>query len=253
MDTERPFFHTVWEQIPAAVQDDSDALEARLAALEAPVRRLEATVEHLTERRQQDARTSSRPPSRAPPQALGKRPRRAPRGRRPGGQPGHEGQTRMLRPGGEVTVLISVKPERCRRGQDPRQGEAPPPQRHQGPAIPPIKPVITAEPRPRLVCPAGGDATRAEVPIGVPRGDFGPRVPAITTLCTGAYRVSKRTTPSVRADLFGVSGSLGTGAPLAQATVPALAAPVAAARASGQAPPAASLAEPGGRAGQPQA
>jgi uncharacterized coiled-coil protein SlyX len=72
MDTERPFSQAVLDQIPAAVQDYITALEARMAALGAAVQRLEATVQHLTERLQQDSRTSSRPPSSDPPQALGK-------------------------------------------------------------------------------------------------------------------------------------------------------------------------------------
>jgi transposase len=253
MDTERPFSQTVWDQIPAAVQDYIDALEARVAALEAAVQRLEATVDHLAERLQQDSRTSSRPPSSDPPQVLGKRPRREPSGRRPGGQPGHEGQTRMLIPVGEVHVVIPVKPERCRRCQYPLQGEDPQPQRHQVTEIPPIKPVITEYQLHRLVCPACGDATRAEVPTGVPTGEFGPRVQAITALCTGAYRLSKRTTQSVMADLFGVSVSRGTVAQLEQATVQALAAPVAAARAYVQAQPAAYLDETGWREGQQRA
>jgi transposase len=253
MDTERPFSQAVWDQIPAAVQDYITALEARMAALGAAVQRLEATVQHLTERLQQDSRTSSRPPSSDPPQALGKRPRREPSGRRPGGQPGHEGQTRMLIPVGKVNVVIPVKPERCRRCQYPLHGEDPQPQRHQVTEIPPIKPVITEYQLHRLVCPACGEATRAEVPTGVPTGEFGPRVQAITALCTGAYHLSKRTTQSVMADLFGVSVSLGTVAQLEQATAQVLAAPVAEARAYVQAQPVAYLDETGWREGQQRA
>jgi transposase len=253
MNTERPFSQVVWEQIPAAVQAYIDALEGRVAALEAAVQRLEATVQHVTERLQQDLRTSSRPPSSDPPQALGKRPRHEPSGRRPGGQPSHEGQIRMLIPVGEVHGVIPVKPERCRRCQYPLQGEDPQPQRHQVTELPPLKPVITEYQLHHLVCPRGGEATRAEVPTGVPTGEFGPRVQAITALCTGAYHLSKRTTQSVMADLFGVSVSLGTVAQLEQATAQALAAPIAEARAYVQAQPAAYLDEIGWREGQQRA
>jgi transposase len=253
MQTERPFSPAVWDQIPAAVQDYVTALEARVAALETIVQRLEATVQHLTERLQQDSRTSSRPPSSDPPQALGKRPRREPSGRRPGGQPGREGQTRMLIPIGEVDVIIPVKPERCRHCQYPLHGEDPQPQRHQVTEIPPIQPAITEYQLHRLVCPACGEATRAAVPAGAPTGEGGPRVQAITALCTGAYHVSKRTTQSVMADLFGVSVSLGTVAQLEQATALALAAPVADARAYVQAQPVAYLDETGWREGQQRA
>jgi transposase len=119
MNAERPFSQARWEQTPAAVQDYIRALEARVMALETAVQRLEATVQQLTEQLRQDSRTSSRPPSSDPPQAIGKRPRRAPSGRRPGGQPGHEGQTRALLPVEEVNVIIPVKPTRCLRCQQP--------------------------------------------------------------------------------------------------------------------------------------
>jgi len=112
------------------------AREVRVAALEAMVRQ-------WREQRQQDSHTSSRPPSSEPPQAVAKRPRRPPAGRRPGGQPGHAGQTRTWVPVEAVNVVIPVKPERCRRCQQPLQGEAPQPQRHQVTEIPPVNPVIT--------------------------------------------------------------------------------------------------------------
>ena len=48
---------------------------------------------------------------------------------------------------------------------------------------------------------------------------------------TGAYRLSQRTPPEVLADLFGLPLRLGTMPHLAQATVPAVADPVAEAQA----------------------
>jgi transposase len=47
-------------------------------------------------------------------------------------------------------------------------------------------------------------------PKGVPSGTYGPRVHATVALCTGSYRLSKRTTAEVLADLFGVPMSVGT-------------------------------------------
>jgi transposase len=83
-----------------------------------------------------------------------------------------------------------------------------------------------------------------------PRGGFGPRRQAITALCSGAYHLSKRTTQRVREDLFGVSMKLGTVANLEQATVRAVAEPVAAARAYVLAQPPAYLDETGWREGR---
>ena len=246
MMSEHPCSQELWEQTPIAVQDYIRALEARVTALE-------ARVQELREQRQQDSRTSSRPPSSDSPGAVAKRPRREATGRRPGGQPGHAGPTRALVSVADVPVVIPVKPERCRRCQQPRHGEDPQPQRHQVTEIPPSKPVITASQLHRLVCPACGAATRAEVPAGVPMGGFGPRVQAITAWCTGASHWSKRTPQSVLQDLCGVPLCVGTITPLEHATVQAVAEPVAEARADVQTQPAAHVDETGWRDGRQRA
>src|SRR5713101_2197950 len=124
MNTIAPFPSELWEQTPVAVQEYIRALEARVAALE-------ATVERLLERVQQDSRNSSRPPSSDPPQVMGQRPRRVPSGRKRGGQPGHQGQTRVLVPIEDVATVVPVKPRQCHRCQHPLQGEDPQPYRHQ--------------------------------------------------------------------------------------------------------------------------
>ena len=223
MNANLPFPQELWEQTPVEVQAYLRALEARVVALE-------ASVPHLTERLQQDSRTSSRPPSSDPPQATAKRPRHEPSGRRPGGQPGHEGQARALVPATAVDVVRPVKPERCQRCQHPLHGEDPQPERHQVTEIPPVPPVVTEYQGQRVLCPACGEAPRAALPAGVPMGGFGPRVQAIAALCTGAYHLSKRTTQQVLEDLFGVAMGLGTIANLEQATVQAGATPGAEAR-----------------------
>jgi transposase len=246
MDSQLPFPPEIWERTPPEVQAYISALERRVAALE-------ATVQQWREQVQQTSRTSSRPPSSDPPQALGQRPRREPTGRRPGGQPGHAGQARVLVPVEEVDVVIPVKPARCPHGQPPLQGEDRQPPRHQVTELPPIKPVVTAYPWHRLVCPACGAATRAEVPNGMPTGGFGPRVQATTALCTGAYHLSKRMTQNVLKDLCGVQLSVGTVAHLEQTTGQLLAEPVAEARAYVQGQPTAYLDETGWRDGTQRA
>jgi transposase len=153
----------------------------------------------------------------------------------------------------EVNVVIPVKPARCRRCLQPLQGEDPQPQRHQVTEIPSMKPAITEYRVHRLVCPACGEATRAALPAGVSPGGFGPRVQAITALCTGAYHLSKRTTQSVLQDLFGVPLCVGTISHLEHATAQALAEPVAEARTYVQAQPAAYVDETGWREGRQRA
>jgi transposase len=230
----------LWERTPREVQDYILALEARVAALE-------ATVQELMERVQQDSRTSSRPPSSDPPQR--QRPRRQPSGRRRGGQPGHAGQTRTLVPVEDVDVVIPLKPEQCARCQQPLTGDDPQPQRHQVLEIPPLRPEMTEYQLHQLVCPLCGATTRAVWPNGVTTRAYGPRVQAITALCTGAYHLSKRTTQQLLDDLFGVSVSLGTVSTLEVATVEAVAAPVEEARTYVQAQASASLDETGWRQG----
>jgi transposase len=246
MNITPPFPPELWEQTPVAVREYIRTLEARVAALE-------ATVQQLLERLHQDAHNSSRPPSSDPPHAMKQRPRRVPSGRKRGGQPGHQGQSRALVPIEEVDTVIPVKPQQCRQCQYPLQGDDSQPYRHQVTEVPPIRPVVTEYQIHRLRCPACGALTRADLPRGVPLGGFGPRVQAIVALCTGAYRLSKRTTQEVMEDLFGVSMGLGTIPHLEQATVQAVAVPVAAAQAYVRTQPAAHLDETGWREGRARA
>src|SRR5262249_18021926 len=213
----------------------------------------EATVQRLLERLQQDSHNSSRPPSSDPPQALRKRTRRGPSGRKRGGQPGHPGQSRAVIPTTAVDTIVPVKPTQCARCQHPLVGEDPQPYRHQVTEVPPVQPVVTEYQLHRLVCPACGASTRAPLPGGGPPGGFGPRVPAIVALGTGAYRLSKRTTQEVMADLFGLSMSLGTIPQLEQATAHAVADPVAEARTYVRTQPSAHLDETGWREGHTRA
>jgi transposase len=185
-------------------------------------------VQALQEQLRQTSRNSSRPPSSDPP--LPQRPHR-PRGqRRRGGQPGHPGSTRTLIPVEEVDEVVVIKPAQCTHCQAPLSGDDPQPWRHQVIELPPIKPVVTEYQWHQLACPACGETTRAPWPAGVPSRTYGARVQATVALCTGAYRLSKRTTQQVMAEVFGVPMSVGTISPLEQATTAVVAAPVEEAR-----------------------
>jgi hypothetical protein len=153
----------------------------------------------LQERLNQTSRNSSRPPSSDPPQSP--RPRRWRSGRRRRGQLGHAGHTRTLLPVEEVNEIVVLKPDRCRGCQAPLSGADPSPFRHQVIEIPPIQPVITEYQWHQLTCPSCGETTRAPWPKGIPSGTYGPRVQATVSLCSGSYRLSKRTTAQVMADV----------------------------------------------------
>jgi transposase len=118
----------------------------------------------------------------------------------------------------EVHEVVAIKPDQCCGCHAPLVGDDPSPFRHQVIEMPPIRPVITAYQWHQLVCPACGKTTRAPWPDGVPSGTYGPRVQATVVLCTGAYRLAKRTTQQVMADLFGVPMRVGTISQLEQAT-----------------------------------
>ena len=246
MDSTSLLSQEVWERTPAEAQAYIRALEARVTALE-------ATVQQLLERLQQDSHNSSRPPSSDPPQAMGKRARRGPSGRKPGGQPGHQGQSRAFVPLEDVDAVLPVKPTHCTRCWHSLHGEDSQPQRHQVTELPPVKPVVTEYQLHSLVCPACGATTRATLPVGVPPRGFGPHLQATVALCTGAYHLSKRRTQDVLHDLFGIAMSLGTITHLEQATAQALAAPVAAPQTYVHAQPIAHLDETGWREGRTRA
>jgi transposase len=218
----------IWERTPPEAQTYIRALESRLSALEAMVQALQEQNRALQEQRNQTSRNSSRPPSSDPPQSP--RPHRPRSGRRRGGQPGHPGHTRTLVPVDEVDEVVVLKPERCHGCQAPLFGDDPAPFRHQVIEIPPIQPVVTEYQWHQLVCPDCGTPTRAPWPAGVPSGTYGPRVHATVALCTGSYRLSKRTTQQVMDNLFGVPMSVGTLSQSEKTTTTVLAEPVEEAR-----------------------
>ena len=221
METLPALSHEVWERTPPEAQTYIRALEARVTTVE-------GMMQALQEQLNQTSQNSSRPPSSDPPQH--QRPHRPRSQRRRGGQPGHPGHTRTLVPVDEVDEVVVIKPEQCTHCQAPLLGDDPTPWRHQVIEIPPIKPVVTEYQWHQLVCAACGEVSRAPWPEGVPSGTYGPRVQATVALCTGSYRLSKRTTHQVMDEVFGVPMSVGTIRPLEQATTEALAAPVEEAR-----------------------
>ena len=228
METPAALPSDIWDRTPPEAQAYIRALEARLSALESMVQALQAQNRALHEQLNQTSRNSSRPPSSDPPSSP--RPKRPRSKRRRGGQPGHPGHTRPLIPVEDVDQIVPLKPEQCQGCQAPLSGDDPAPFRHQVIEIPPIQPVITEYQWHQLVCPACGETTRAPWPAGVPSGTYGPRVHATVALCTGSYRLAKRTTQQVLADLFGVPMSVGSISQSEKTTTAVVAEPVQEAR-----------------------
>jgi transposase len=224
MDPHPTLAQDLWDQTPPAVRAYIETLEGQVQTLTSMIDTLQEQVRALQEQVTETSRNSSRPPSSDPPQSP--RPSRPHGQHRWGGQPGHLGQMRPLVPVDEVDEVVVLKPDQCSGCQAPLSGDDASPFRHQVMEIPPLKPVITEYQWHQLVCPACGATTRAPWPDGVASRTYGPRVQATVALCTGAYRLSKRTTQQALEEIFGIPMSVATVSQLEQAMTAVLVAPV---------------------------
>ena len=228
-----------WDRTPAAVRELIALLVADLSALRERLGQVE-------EQQRQHSQNSSRPPSSDPPSAP-RRPPRPPTGRTPGGQAGHPGAHRALKPPDEVAHIEVVRPAHCAQCGGRLDGADPAPLRHQVTELPQPRAETVEYQLHRLACPACGSVTTPALSAGVPRGSFGPRLHAIVSLLGGRYQLSDRQVQEVLATLFGVELGLGSVPALKQATSAALAAPVAEAHAYVQAQARANVDETGWR------
>jgi len=205
-----------WAATPLAVRVLVTELLQRVARLEA--------------RLNQTSQNSSKPPSSDPPSA---KPRGAnePSGRKSGGQPGHAGHGRRLKPESEVDQIIDIRAEQCGQCGTLLLGDDPAPERHQVTELPQITPVVTEYRRHCLRCVACGASTQAPWPATMPPGSFGPRVQATVGYLTGRIGASQREVQEILATVCQTEVSVGSVGALEQAVSAALAAPVAEAEA----------------------
>jgi transposase len=190
----------VTEEIIARQPPEAQAI---IRGLLAEIAELKAAIEEL--RRQAKGKTpqnSSLPPSSQHPHARPQPPRRKSKKKR-GGQPGHEKHARPLIPSDQCDDVQALKPAECRRCHDKLSGSDPEPLRHQVWELPDIKPQVTEYQLHRLECARCGETTCAELPVGVPQGQSGPRLMAFTALLMAFYRQSKRRTADFLGTLLG--------------------------------------------------
>jgi transposase len=204
------------------------ALLLRIGELVEANQRLEARVAELERRLSRSSRNSSLPPSQDPPSAP-PRPRGPGSGRAPGGQPGHEGRHRRLLAPEQVEEIVEYWPERCRACAhvfaEQELVDAVEPWRHQVAELPPIAVRVTEYRLHRLRCPLCAAEMRAELPAGVPRSSFGPRLQAAVVTLAVRNRVSRRDTSELARELFGVEVSTGSVDAIVNRAGEALAAP----------------------------
>lgn len=232
-----------------------EAQAQELAVLRAQVTALTAQVAELTARLGQNSTNSSRPPSSDPPGS--RPPKPLPGARRPGGQPGHPGRFRMLRPPEAVDVIVPCLPERCRGcgaalavAADARD---PADERRQVVEVPRVVASVTEYRLAARRCGGCGVVTRASVPDAVGADGFGPHLTAVVALLTGRYRLSKREAAQCLTDLFGVELCVGSVSALEQAMSAALEPVVGEARTAVPQAAVANLDETGWREGRKRA
>ena len=175
----------------------------------------------LEEQSRRDSRTSSMPPSSDPPKTRQQRRAEARarakelsrEDRKAGGQPGHRGMGRALRPEDQIDEIVDHFPEVCRGcgreySADERQlaGRF---GRHQVAELPPIGVILVEHRTHRLRCPECHIKTTAELPAGIAGSMFGPRLRAAVVTLTARNRVSRRGICELAADLFGIMLSTG--------------------------------------------
>ncbi len=149
--------------------------------------------------------------------------------RKAGGQPGHPGAGRDLKPEDQVDEIVDHYPQACRGcGHKFAEDERRPGSRfgrHQVAELPPISVTLIEHRTHRLGCRECGAKTTAPLPAGVGGSAFGPNLQAALVTLTARNRISRRGMIELACDLFGVSLSIGTVDRVCQRASDALAGP----------------------------
>ncbi len=208
-------------------------LAARVEGLEDRLRRLEGQV-------RQDSRTSSKPPSQDPPKTRQQRRAEARAKakellgregaeRKAGGQAGHRGAGRALKPEDQVDEIVDHYPAGCRGcGREFTAWERLPTRRfgrHQVCELPPISVVVVEHRTHRLRCPECRAKTTGALPDGIGGSAFGANLQAAVVTLTARNRISRRDMAELTRELFGTRLSIGTVDAICQRASDALAGP----------------------------
>jgi hypothetical protein len=211
-----PITQEDWDHTPPAVQrlmvvlwPENQAFKQQIVSLREQIVSLQAQVERLSEQVHQNSRNSSKPPSSDPPQQR-KRPQREPGQRPRGGQKGHPGKGRHLKPLAQVSRVVISKPASCQQCGALLLGQDPNPQRHQVSELPRVSPEITEYQRHTLTCLSCGAQTSGEWPAEMPSGSFGPRTQALLGYLGGRFGMSDRDVQELMSVVFQTELGLGT-------------------------------------------
>jgi transposase len=213
----------IWETLTPEAQA---AVLALVGRLEQRITELTQQVQDLKARLDRNSTNSSKPPS-TDPIGVKRKPPEPPSKKRRGGQKGHPRRMRALVPPERVASVTECKPTSCRRCGHALVGEDSEPLRHQVAELLPIEPEVHEYRLHRLPCPHCTTVTCGSLPDGVPRTALGPRLHAVLSVLTGAYRLSKRQVAQLCSDLLGLTISIGMIAKLERITADVLERPVA--------------------------
>lgn len=217
-----------------------DACVQFMLDLAARVQQLDEWLARLEAQGREDSRTSSRPPSQDPPKSRAQRRAEARakakelmRGqgeaRKPGGQAGHRGAGRELKPQDQMDEIVDHYPDACggcgrrfaveQRRPGWRFG------RRQVAELPPISVRWTEHRTHQLRCRHCRSKTSAPTSQQIARSAFGPRLQAAVVTLTARHRLSRRGIVELARDLFGVMLSTGAADAICQRASDALAGP----------------------------
>ena len=187
-------------------------LQQQLDVALARIARLEAQINELILKLQQNSSNSSLPPSANPLHAP-KPPAKPPTGRKPGGQTGHRGHHRVRLPAQRVNSIQTYRPEVCTGCQaalpiEPGPND-PPPSWHQVAELPVMAALVTEHQAHARFCPECGQLNHATIPDEVRSHVIGPRLAAMMSYLSGRFHLSKRSVREYVAVVFDVPVSLG--------------------------------------------
>ena len=200
----------------------------------------EDRLKRLEDQARQDSRTSSKPPSQDPPKTRQQRraearakakelARREGERRRAGGQGGHPGAGRDLKPEDQIDEIVDHYPDACGGcGREFTDRQRRPKRRfgrHQIAELPPIGVIWTEHRTHQLRCRHCRARTSARLPEQIRSYAFGPRLEAAIVTLTARHRISRRGICELARDLFGVTLSIGAVDAICQRASEALAGP----------------------------
>ena len=201
-----------------------------MAECHAVIAQLVERVKVLEERVNLDSNNSSKPPSSNGPAKLNRAQRRS-GGRKRGAQPGHKGHSRAVLDEGQVDQLVDCKPTAVCECGGPVE-LAGQPQRHQVFEVPPMRAHVDEYRLYSGRCAGCGKAHKGVLPVGVSRGQLGPRALALVGVLGTRYHLTQRKIGNLLDQLMGLRFSVGAISQAHGKVAGALKAPVAEAAAS---------------------